>query len=255
MWPFSKAVDETAPSTVRLVQSHVDDFIRWSGGVSDTWKGQVPPTLFPYWTMPSLAACLVGRGLEMSRMLNGGCSILQHRPISVDESFTVQSHFESLVEHERFKMITLVSETRRIDQTLALESHVRFIIPTPKKTSHHKPTLTPEGDVIGELVSESQDGFNFACLTGDPNPIHWLTPWAKLSGFKHCILHGFGTLARSYELLLDDGYLTRDTLQADVDFRHPVPLPSTARLYRSGKQVSVWVNGAQKPSLLGTIQQ
>ena len=255
LWPFAKAMDQTIPSRVRLAPAHVHDFIRWSGGLPDDWKGHVPPTLFPYWTMPSLAACLVGRELDMPRMLNGGCRIVQHRPLSIDETFTVQSRFESLTEHERFKMITIGSETRCMDQSLALESHVRFIIPTRKVSSTPRPALYPEGKVVGKLIAESQDGFNFACLTGDPNPIHWLTPWAKLSGFKQCILHGFGTLARSYERLLTETLLVRNSLTVDVDFRHPVPLPSTAEVYCCNDEVSVWVLGAQKPSLVGTIQQ
>ena len=41
-------------------------------------------------------------------------------------------------------------------------------------------------------------GLDFAKLTGDFNPIHWIPPAARAAGFKNVILHGFATLARAF---------------------------------------------------------
>ena len=42
-------------------------------------------------------------------------------------------------------------------------------------------------------------GLDFAKLTGDFNPVHWVPAYARALGFPNTILHGFGTLARAVE--------------------------------------------------------
>ena len=37
-------------------------------------------------------------------------------------------------------------------------------------------------------------GLEFAKLTGDFNPIHWVPAYARASGFRNVILHGFATM-------------------------------------------------------------
>lgn len=253
--PFANQTESSRPLTLQLNPRHVADFVRWSGGNPAYWGRQIPPTFFPYWTMPTLIPCLAKRGLAVSRMLNGGCSILQQAPLTLDQTLTVRSSFDSIQLHERFSMVILNSRTLSETETPLLETQVRFLIPTTdhKVTRQLALTEKPFGTIVGELHATATDGRDFAFLTGDINPIHWLKPWAKLFGFRTCIQHGFGTLAKAYEHLIGSQALDRHTLRSDVAFRHPVPLPSRSALYRDKDKIAVWVHGAHKPSLLGTI--
>ena len=255
--PFNKAVSSSSPMTFSMNSNHVKDFIIWSKGEPSHWGHQIPPTLFPYWTMPTLVPCLLGRKLALSRMLNGGCKIVQKQPLMLDDQFTVRTSLKSITQLDRFQMVSLQSETWGDGNELLLETEVRFVIPNASKQNAKGSAIDrpPQDKLLGALVAQADDGFRFACLTGDPNPIHWLTLWARLFGFKSTILHGFGTLSRSYEHMLARELLHRNTVYMNVDFRHPVPLPSIAKLYRDADRVSVWVDGSPKPSLTGTIHQ
>lgn len=254
--PPSRTTDATNPQLVRLSKKHVRDFIAWSGGCSDEWGEQIPPTLFPYWMMTSFAPCLSGRDLPLSRLLNGGCRVKQFEPIMVNEDFQVQSSFDSFEVHDHFKMLSFRSETRHQDEALLLESTVRLWIPNPSRAMGTKKVteLRPTGDLLGSTIAGKQYGWAFACLTGDLNPIHWLRLWARAFGFRACMQHGFGTLAKCYEIMLKTNRSKRSALEGGVSFRSPVPLPSTARLYWENHNVSLWVDGANKPSLVGTIK-
>ena len=74
-------------------------------------------------------------------------------------------------------------------------------------------------------------GMDFALLTGDFNPVHWIPIYARAAGFKHCILHGFSTLARAIEDLnrvVCSGNPTR-LKSVDVKFTRPLVLPAGRR--------------------------
>ena len=76
-------------------------------------------------------------------------------------------------------------------------------------------------------------GLDFAKLTGDFNPIHWVPPAAHAAGFRNVILHGFATLARAIEgmnrtLFAGD---TNKLATIDVRFTRPLVLPARVGLY------------------------
>ena len=48
---------------------------------------------------------------------------------------------------------------------------------------------------------ESRAGLEFAFLTGDFNPVHWVRRYARAAGFASPILHGFAMMARTMESL------------------------------------------------------
>ena len=76
-----------------------------------------------------------------------------------------------------------------------------FLLPSFKKSKQNK--VQPELDwkTQGQWYATQHDGFKFALLTGDFNPIHWISLAGKLSAFKMKVLHGFGMFVRSYEQL------------------------------------------------------
>ena len=253
--PFAKVSDEAPSHSFKLNPKLVADFIGWSGGSAAFWDDQVPPTLFPYWTMPALVTCIKGRRIKLAKLLNGGCTIQQFAPIPVTAALRLETWFKGIETRERHDLITVGSRTRDVDGQTLLETEVRFILPKsnskaprPVTTQSVAPCQTTR---VATLDASSNDGFTFACLTGDFNPIHWIPSVARLSGFPSCIQHGFGTLAKSYEHLLSAEKLTRGSCMLRVDFKRTVPLPSTASLYAEGDALSVWVDGMDRPSLQG----
>jgi hypothetical protein len=256
--PLAKASDAAPIHAFKLKAKLVDDFILWSGGTPSDWPNQVPPTLFPYWTMPALVTCIRGRDIKLAKLLNGGCTIQQFMPIPTDSTLCLETWFKGIEHHSRYDLISIGSRTKGTDEQIFLETEVRFILPKRAAKRTREPSKDIErpknADRIATLEARLNDGFTFACLTGDFNPIHWVPTIARLSGFAGCIQHGFGTLAKSYEHLLNNGKLTRDTCVLKVDFKRTVPLPSTASLFADNEHLSVWVDGMQHPSLQGQFK-
>ena len=86
---------------------------------------------------------------------------------------------------------------------------------------------------LARIKLAANAGLEFAKLTGDFNPIHWLAPYAKSAGFRGCILHGFGTFALASSALVR-GVLSGDgggLRMIDVRFTRPMLLPARAGIY------------------------
>ncbi|MBW2463867.1 MAG: hypothetical protein JRH11_19610, partial [Deltaproteobacteria bacterium] len=76
-------------------------------------------------------------------------------------------------------------------------------------------------------------GLDFAKLTGDFNPIHWIPGAARATGFRNVILHGFGTMSRAWEGVIRNVYAgdpSRIT-EWDCRFTRPLVLPKKVGLY------------------------
>ncbi|HMJ10663.1 MAG TPA: MaoC/PaaZ C-terminal domain-containing protein, partial [Polyangiaceae bacterium] len=84
-------------------------------------------------------------------------------------------------------------------------------------------------------------GLAFAKLTGDFNPIHWIAPYARASGFKNVILHGFGSLALCWEALNKNlfGGDVHAIESFDARLSRPLVLPHEVGVYVLGKDVFV----------------
>jgi hypothetical protein len=75
-------------------------------------------------------------------------------------------------------------------------------------------------------------GLDFAKLTGDFNPLHWVGPYAKMAGFPNVILHGFSTMARAYEGLKREAVDADESIEVlDVKFTKPLVLPAEVGLF------------------------
>ena len=121
----------------------------------------------------------------------------------------------------------------------ALRAEPYLIIPLPK-TNTGDGNKKKERPTIGNDVSHLTDwqlaanvGREFSVLTGDINPIHTFGPYAKLSGFKGCILHGFSSLARATESIIThraEGDPTR-LKHIEAKFTKAIVLPTTISIF------------------------
>jgi len=127
------------------------------------------------------------------------------------------------------------------------------------------PEGAPESDVevaIGDVRRAAtwrvpdDAGRRYAAVSGDVNPIHLSGLTAKAFGFKRAIAHGMWVKARALAAL--SGRLP-DAVTADVAFRKPLFLPSTAVLATAAVPPEGWDlavrnqrNGTEH--LIGTVR-
>ncbi len=141
--------------------------------------------------------------------------------------------------------LTIRVGTRPVGGEDALLADLRVLIPLARSSSSggaerkpHKPKpLVPASsrELSRARLSRSA-GADFAKLTGDFNPIHWLAPYARAVGFRGVILHGFGMFARAHEALVR-GLLSGDALRIrslSADFTRPLVLPADCGVYLHG---------------------
>jgi hypothetical protein len=221
----------------------------------------LPAHLFPYWVLPAALKSIAAAPYPIHRTLNGGCEIRLNHLIPADETIVFSCQLEEIRETERH--ITFVHQAYSGTAALpnALETVFLGILPKsnadqPPDSSRPKKVI-PEGVELLETLSiPSTAGLRFSLLTGDFNPIHWLSPYAKIAGFSNTILHGFGTLARVMEAF-NQTITNGDPTQVEhfsVRFTRPLVLPAEIRIFRSQDgEIFVGNDIGQQPYLVGKL--
>ncbi len=225
----------------------VRDFVTNSGGNPDAYRGHLPAHLFPQWGFPIAVRTLAGLPYPYSRAVNAGCRIDVRAPLPAGEPLIVRARLLSVDEDTRRAFITqeLITGTRSAPDAMAAE--LRVHIPLAKGgrgAGKARPAVPSEAKEIASLSIGPRAGLEFAILTGDFNPIHWMRPWARIAGFRSTILHGFATLARAVEALTR-GPLGSDPARLtsiDVRFTRPLVLPARVSV-RTTDEGGLWVAG------------
>jgi hypothetical protein len=222
------------------------DYVRHVGGDPAWYRGRVPAHLFPQWAFPLVSRALAGTPYPLVRVLNAGCRIVERAPLPEGEPLQVRARIESVDDDGRRAILTtrILTGTARSPEALACE--LRAFVPLQKGDGQKKVRAGVPLSVreLAFLSIGADAGLDFAKLTGDFNPIHWLPPYARAAGFPGCILHGFSTLARAVEAI-DRSLLAGDPTRLasiDVRFVRPLPLPARVGVYIAGD--AVWVGDA-----------
>ena len=125
----------------------------------------------------------------------------------------------------------------------ALTTHLYAVIPLPRKKGEPKPAgeskkdkekaiVPPDAREIATMHVTEGTALDFAKLTGDFNPIHWVPPYAKASGFPNTILHGYCTMARSFERIRRHVLAEGEKFTVfDVKFTKPLVLPRDVAVF------------------------
>ena len=216
----------------------VRDYIRHVGGDASAYRGVVPAHLFPQWAFPLVARTLEGISYPIAKVMNAGCRLEINAPLPAGEPLQVRVRLESVDDDGKRAILVqrVITGTRSAPEALACD--MRAFVPLARKEPGAKKaaaTLPTDLKEIAFLKIGRDAGLDFAKLTGDFNPVHWVAPYARASGFKSCILHGFSTLARALEALNrrvfagDAGRLRT----VDVRFTGPLVLPARAGVYIS----------------------
>jgi hypothetical protein len=214
----------------------IADFLREVGGSPERWRGVVPPHLFPQWGLPVLGEAFRSLSYPMHRMLNAACRLELRRPLPIGEALRVAARVERVDDDGRRARIFGLITTGTAGAPEALVASVEGYVPLPSKTGSRmkeRPIVPREARRIEEWRLGPRAGLDFALLTGDFNPLHWVPPYARLMGFKSNIVHGYALMARALEAVVAH-VLEGDPARLaalEVRFVTPTPLPAKVALF------------------------
>lgn len=218
-------------------QRLIDDYIRHVGGDPGWYAGSVPPHLFCQWGLPLFARALKNSSYPVSRVINAGCRMEIARPLPSGEPLRVRARLETVDDDGRRAVLgeRIVTGTESAPEALVCHMNALVLLKRSEGggSKKPKPTVPEDAREIGRWSLLKRAGLDFALLTGDFNPIHWIAPFARMAGFKSKILHGFSTMARTVETLNRSLWQGRpDRLESiEVRFVGPVVLPAEVGVY------------------------
>jgi acyl dehydratase len=193
------------------------------------------------------------------RLLNGGFRMDVHGPLPVGEALEVEAQVTRIDEDARKIRITQRITTGTATSPGAMTIEFYPVVPkrggseTPEgaRAEAHDERLRPVVPEVGVETFGSwklgpRAGLDFALLTGDFNPIHWLAPAARMSGFRNVILHGFASFGRVFEHWVTERLAgnPQRVVSVAARFNKPLVLPTTATAWTDGNG-SVWLGSKQ----------
>jgi acyl dehydratase len=237
----------------------VRTYVRHVGGDPGAYRKTLPSHLFPQWGFPLATGTTVGLDYPLEKILNAGCRIELREPLPNDEPLEVGARLQGIDDNGQRALLhyRIVTGTRSAPE--ALVGHIFALVPLAKKKGPKKePVRTPaDAREIAFYRLGPQAGLDFAKLTGDFNPVHWIRPYARAFGFRSTILHGFATMARAMEGLAR-GQLSgavHSIEMFDAKFTRPLLLPAKVGVYVGAEQ-QIYVGDApgSRPYLEGTYR-
>ena len=75
----------------KLPRALIDDYVRHLGGDPRSYRGEVPPHLFPQWCMPLLARSVESLPYPLLKVVNGGCKVHVRGRIADDEPIVARA--------------------------------------------------------------------------------------------------------------------------------------------------------------------
>jgi MaoC like domain len=227
----------------------VNAYVRWVGGDPASYKGRVPAHLFPQWGFPLTGKLVEGLSYPMLAAMNGGCKLTINGALPAGEPLEVSGRLDAVDDNGQRAILDQKIVTGTKSNPEAVVAHLYVFIPLKREEKKNgkpkdKARVPVDAREIAFFKLGPKAGLDFAKLTGDFNPVHWVPRWAKAFGFKNVILHGFGTLARAIEAL-NRGLFAGDVTalqEIDVRFTRPLVLPARVGVYVRGNEV--WVGDA-----------
>lgn len=224
------------PRSPDLIRS----FVRHVGGDVGSYKKIVPAHLFPQWGFALAPRALDGVPYPLAKALNGGCRVVIHEDLPANEPLHVTARLESIDDDGRRAVMQTRIVTGTAKRADMMVADLFAIVPLARKQNGEADKKKKERPRVPETSREMarfrlgpKAGLDFAKLTGDFNPIHWIPAAARASGFRNVILHGFGTMSRAWEGIIRNVYAgdPRGIRTWDCRFTRPLVLPADVGLY------------------------
>lgn len=204
----------------------VNAYRAWSGCPADR-PDELPPHLFCQWGLEPALRMFENSPFDLTEVINQGVSLRVNGPLPAGERLRLRVSLESIRDSGGATLVDMriATGTREDPERVVAILHSAFLKPGgSQRAAMTKPFKAAVKHWLpaGYWQAEAGDGLQFALLTGDFNPIHWLDSAGRKSPFGQKVLQGLGMFARTYELLAAQGPV-RDI---EVRFQRPVPLPS-----------------------------
>ncbi len=270
---FETPSEELVSLIEPLPSDLVRDYIRHVGGDTSAYKGLVPAHLFPQWSFPLASKTLRGVPYPLLKVLNGGCRLKIDAQLPAGVPLRARARLEGIDDNGRRAVLhqRVITGTDAVPNAVTADLYA--IVVHDKKTRERRGIIGPSEKKAKTLVPADAEelarwrlradaGLDFAKLTGDFNPVHWVRPYARAFGFRNTILHGFSTLARTIESLQRTLYAGSihaiETI--DVQFTEPLVLPADVGVYlgtptEAGRRVYVGVAPGGPANLVGTFTE
>jgi acyl dehydratase len=258
--PGKKIEVTLPPRSAELIR----DFVQNVGGDPSSYRGMLPPDFFPQWGFASASRAMEGVPYQMSKVLNAGSNYEVRAPIPANESLNVSAQLVNIDDDGRRAILTtrVITSTKSVKEALIAE--MITLIPLKRDKSDksngsakkEQPSVPVDAQELMTFNVGATAGLDFAKLTGDFNPIHWIPPAARASGFKNVILHGFGTMARTIEGLNQTVFNGDPTKlkKWSCRFTKPLVLPAKAALFVRGHEVFVGTAAGAPAYLVGSFE-
>ena len=253
--PGPKMTTQVPPRKTGLLDAYAD----WCGGSENGYGSTVPPHLFPQWGFPPLADALGRLPWPMTKVLNQGCRLEVKHALPTGQPLHVAAWLAEVREEAHKVRLTTRIVTGTTEQPECLVADVYAVVPLskPKKSGEKKaPPVVPEDHrLLSEHTLNRKAGLEFALLTGDFNPIHWIRPYAKVAGFRSVILHGFGSMALAWESIVTHelGGDSSRLKWMDLRFVRPQFIPGTCSVFVDGTgNFAVGQGLGERATTLGT---
>jgi acyl dehydratase len=221
----------------------------------------VPHTYFATWGLAELAKSLVHARLPLNfaRVIQAGSRVRIHRMQRVSEPSRFSATVETVVRTGKRVRIEQQLTTMTLDGVPLATHTLALVLPDRDAGSFqgNKPETVPlDSRSISTFSLSPSTSWRYARLSGDFNPMHWFSPFAKLIGFDAPIAHGFHLMARTCHAAIE--HLAQGNAQRlrkiDISFRKPIPLPTLLHLYATQPQsiqprhqrVAFWVAPQQQ---------
>ncbi|ADD42688.1 MaoC family dehydratase [Stackebrandtia nassauensis] len=182
-------------------------------------------------------------------MVHSSNRILQHSPLTVDDTLTVRVRLDNLAPHPKGATFDTVTEVERGGETAWSEASTYLIrTKSPDAEAHTRPR--PEVDLdLDDLEAlwpvPGYIGRRYAAVSGDYNPIHLHPLSARVFGQRRAIAHGMWALARCLGAL--ENRIAPPPRVVETDFRRPLPLPSPKVALCTDREQTSWHFGLFNP--------
>lgn len=220
--------------------SLIADYVRHVGGDPSAYRHVLPPHLFPQWSFGLAARTLMGVPYPLLKVMNGGCKLEVRAPLPANQPLHVRVRLANIDDNGSRAILDQEIITGTEKEPEALIAHLYAYVPlgskdkgaAPKKDKA-RPRVPEDAHELAFWRIPANAGLQFAMLTGDFNPVHWIPAYARSFGFRNTILHGFSTMARAWEGLNRNRFAgsTRALVGMDVRFTRPLLLPARVGLY------------------------
>ncbi|HTL34332.1 MAG TPA: MaoC/PaaZ C-terminal domain-containing protein [Kofleriaceae bacterium] len=268
--PTGELVATVAPPHPALVR----DYVEHVGGDAAAYRAMLPPHLFPQWSFPLAARTLRGLPYPLTRIVNAGCSLSKQAPLPAGEPLLVRASLTSIDDDGRRAILTQRVVTGTARDADALVATITTVVPLRPARSAGKASDTAatrstrsgrdaNNGTAAHSASPKQAasipydahelarwslardaGLAFAVLTGDFNPIHWLSRAGIAAGFGGPILHGFAMFARAIEGVTRARFAGNPSHVRtwSAKFTRPLRLPADVALFARGEDI--WIGDA-----------